>query len=270
MKKERGTPSSLTAQLTERYNREASAYRDLWAPILRIAGSRLVGQIPAAGIHRVLDVGSGVGGLIPEIERAFPEAGVVAVDRSPGMLALSAHRFPRAVMDATQLAVRPESVDLLLLVFVLFHVEDPLKALREARRVLRPGGFAGCLTWATDLESPASRIWTACLDACGAAPTDPDTVTRHEPFNSPAKLEDLFRGAGYTVVRAWEDELVVPIDREHLLKLRTSMGSSKPRFDSLTPALQSSCLAEARARFERLEPPDFVARGRVVHTLAEA
>jgi SAM-dependent methyltransferase len=263
-------PGRPSDPLTERYNREAAAYRDLWAPILKIAGSRLLREIGDPGIRRVVDVGSGVGALIPEIERAFPEASIVGVDRSPGMLGLSGHGCPRAIMEATQLALRSGSMDLALIVFVLFHVEDPLAALREARRVLRRDGLTGCLTWGQDLESNASRVWTECLDASGAAPPEPTTVTRHEPFNTAGKMKDLFLSAGFAAVRSWEDGLVTTIDKEHLLKLRTSMGSSKPRFDSLTPALQSSCIAEACHRFDGLPPEDFVARGIVVHTIAEA
>ena len=50
-----------TKGLTDRYDREAGDYRDLWAPILRKAGLGLVRELAAGRAERVLDVGTGVG-----------------------------------------------------------------------------------------------------------------------------------------------------------------------------------------------------------------
>jgi len=255
-------------QLTDRYDREAAAYRNLWAPILRTASARLLHEIPSQGIHHVLDLGSGVGALIPDIARTFPDARILAVDRSSGMLRASSHDCPRAIMDATRLAIPSHRMDLVIMVFVLFHVAEPEEALSEIRRILRAGGLVGCITWGQELESPAARIWTDCLDGYGAAEADPATVTRHDRFNRPEKMKKLFEAAGFTRVRSWEEDLAPMIDKEHLLKLRTQMGSSKPRFDSLPSALQTACLSEAARRMDYLAPEDFVARGKTVHTIA--
>jgi SAM-dependent methyltransferase len=254
--------------LTERYNREAFAYRDLWAPVLRTAGLRLLRELDGGSVRRILDVGTGVGSLLPHLRTTFPGAFVFGVDRSPGMLALAPRAFPRAVMAATALGVPDAAVDLLLFVFVLFHLESPLDGLREARRVLRPGGRVASLTWGEDLQSPASRIWTECLDAHGAAAEDPATTTRHDAVDAPEKMEALLRDAGFRSVRSWTDELAQPIDREHLIRLRTSLGSAKPRFDSLAPVAQAACIAAARARMESLPAEGFVARARIVHSVA--
>jgi ubiquinone/menaquinone biosynthesis C-methylase UbiE len=217
-----------------------------------------------------LDLGSGVGGLIPDLTRAFPDARIVAVDRSPGMLRSSEHTFPKAIMDATRLALSSDSMDLVVMVFVLFHVAEPEEALAEIRRVLRPGGCVGCITWGQELESQASRLWTECLNGHGAAEADSAIVTRHDRFNSPDKMKQLFEEAGFSHVRSWEEDLAPMIDKEHLLRLRTQMGSSKPRFDSLPEPIQADCLAEATRQMELLTPDDFVARGKTVHTMASA
>ncbi|MDZ4806480.1 MAG: class I SAM-dependent methyltransferase [Candidatus Eisenbacteria bacterium] len=263
-------PDDPVRQLTDRYDREAVPYRDLWAPILKAASSRLLQEIPTPEIRRVLDLGSGVGALIPDIAKRFPGARILGVDRAQGMLRLSVHGYPRAVMDATQLAIPTHSVDLVIIAFVLFHVSDPEQALSEIRRVLRPGGLVGCITWGQELESPAFRIWTECLDAHGAAEIDPSAAAQHDRFNTSEKLKRLFEDGGFSSVRSWEEERVPMIEREHLLSLRTQMGSSKPRFDSLSPENQRACLAEATRRMDRLSSENFVARGRTVHTVASA
>ena len=101
-----------------------------------------------------------------------------------------------------------------------------------------------------------------------ATPTDPDAAVRHDAVDSPEKMETLLRSAGLTSARSWTDDLVNTIDAEHLLRLRTSMGSSKPRFDSLAPLAREACVAEAHGLMRRLAPEDFVARGKVVYSVA--
>jgi SAM-dependent methyltransferase len=159
-------------------------------------------------------------------------------------------------------------VDLVLLVFILFHLDKPVDGLREARRVLRHQGRVGTVTWGGDLESKATRIWTECLDEHGATNADPATEARHATVDTPEKMETLLRIAGFTAPHSWVDDLVSTLDLEHLLRLRTSMGSAKPRFDSLDPLTREACIANARRRMEGLAPEDFVAQGRIVYAVA--
>jgi len=228
----------------------------------------LVRELADDAARRVLDIGAGVGALLPDLREAFPGASVLGVDRSHGMLALAPPLAARAVMDATQLALASASVDRVFLVFMLFHLESPAAGLSEARRVLRDGGRIGTLTWAGDMDSPAIRIWADCLDAHGAAPLDPATAARHDPVDNPDKVTALLREAGLRSARAWTDDLVFTLDAEKLIRLRTSLGSVKTRYESLSPAARESCVAEARRLMEALAPADFEARVKVVYAVA--
>ena len=256
--------------LIDRYDREASAYRELWAPTLRIAGLRLLEKLADTRASRIVDVATGVGSLLPDLRRAFPSSHVFGVDRSRGMLALAPREFPIAVMDAAELGIASGSMDLVLLAFVLFHLETPLHGLREARRILCDGGRIGCMTWAGELQSTAIRIWNESLDLSGASPPDPAAITRHEAVDTPRKMDELLRKAGFSDVRVWEEELASRFDAESLLRLKTKLGSSKPRFDSLAPEASEICLADVRRRMEGLAPDDFLGRGRVVYSIAHA
>src|SRR5262249_20727541 len=111
-------PDDSARAITDRYDREALDYRELWAPILRQAGARLIGRLATEPARRVVEVGAGVGTLLPDVRAAFPGAVIVGADRSRGMLALTPAAFPRAVMDARALALRSGSADLVLMLFM--------------------------------------------------------------------------------------------------------------------------------------------------------
>ena len=86
--------------------------------------------------ERVLDIGCGRGA----VSEAARERGAtaVAVDLSVGMLRWCP--FPRACMDARRLAVRDASFDVAIGAFSIHLLPDPVDGLREAARVVVPGG----------------------------------------------------------------------------------------------------------------------------------
>ncbi|HYB39617.1 MAG TPA: methyltransferase domain-containing protein [Mycobacterium sp.] len=101
-------------------------------------------NIPTAGI--ALDVGCGPGSVTASLARAVGSDGLVlGVDISESMLARAVRAesgpqigFLRA--DAQRLPLRNETVDAIVCIAVLQLVPDPVAALAEMARVLRPGG----------------------------------------------------------------------------------------------------------------------------------
>jgi len=91
--------------------------------------------------RRVLDVGGGMGRMsVPLSSRHF----VVLTDLSPQMLDLArpwaSERLELRQANARSLPFEDDSFDYVLCIDVLPHLHDPNEAIREARRVLRPGG----------------------------------------------------------------------------------------------------------------------------------
>ncbi|MEX2556068.1 MAG: class I SAM-dependent methyltransferase [Actinomycetota bacterium] len=105
-----------------------------------------VAELPVQA--EVLEVGSGGGGNVEVFVRRFPGWRITASDYDPDMVELARHRLEPladrvnvAHADATSLAFPDGSFDLVISIGVWHHVGDWGKALTEAARVLRPGGY---------------------------------------------------------------------------------------------------------------------------------
>lgn len=95
------------------------------------------------GHEVVVDIGCGNGLCLAELVRRGHAGPLVGADLSPGMLMAAQGRAPRAallVADATALPIPDAATDLTLAMHMLYHVPEPEHAVRELRRVTRPGG----------------------------------------------------------------------------------------------------------------------------------
>ncbi len=262
------TRDDTTERLARIYSSQAPAYADIWSPIIRTAGRRLLEQLPWEGARRIVDIGTGAGAHLPDVRRLAPAGWVLGVDRSDGMLALArAHGTPLALMDAMDLALRDQAVDLALMIFMLFHLEDPLGALRGVRRVLRPGGVLGAVTWAEDPDVEASRLWEAELDTLGAREAAP-IPRQHDLMNSPDKMAGLLAAAGLTPLRVWIEPLEHTWKIDTLFALHTGFGRAKRKLDSLEAGRRRPFLDRMRERLASLPSDAFVYRATAVCSVA--
>jgi len=95
---------------------------------------------------RVLEIGSGQGELSLEIAARYPEASLVGLDLSHTGIALAQSKVPSGVFfqrDLTQSAEVPERyrkwATHAVCSEVLEHIDDPVRALQNAREYLAPG-----------------------------------------------------------------------------------------------------------------------------------
>ncbi len=131
--------------VTRVYRRLAPFYDKTFGKIaetaLRVTTSR------ANELHgRLLEVGVGTGLALPRYKE---ELDVTGIDLSPDMLQRAHERAAklgltniRALleMDATRLTFADESFDIVVALYVMTVVPDPVKAMHELARVTRPGG----------------------------------------------------------------------------------------------------------------------------------
>ncbi|KAL3958378.1 hypothetical protein ACCO45_006540 [Purpureocillium lilacinum] len=113
----------------------------------------------------ILDVGCGPGSITVDLARLVPQGHVTGIEYVPdpldGARALAVSRgvtnVTFAVADVHSLPFDDDSFDVVHAHQVLQHIADPVKALREMRRVAKPGGLVACRESASMTWHPPSR-----------------------------------------------------------------------------------------------------------------
>ena len=244
-------PDAPNVDWHKRYLRQAS-----WTAELR---HYLLAQAGLTDSHRVLEVGCGTGAILLDVAQlatARDPRGFFlhGLDITADALTQSRLHAPSALLtqgDALSLPFRAGAFDITLSHFLLLWVKDPLRSLREMRRVTRPGGHVLALAepdYAARVDRPAS------LRALGMLQ---QRVLREQGADPAigARLADLVRESRMTIVEtgtipAWTASALTDegFDSEWEV-LRQDLHAILPRAE-LDRLMQLD--AQARARGERV------------------
>lgn len=131
-----------TTKIQRRYNRFASIYDWVESPIEKYLFSHLRKEIFKDLKGKVLEIGVGTGKNLQYYN--FNKVDYTGIDFSKKMLAKAKKKnFPKAKlleMDAQELNFKDNTFDYIITSFVLCSIPDPVKALREMKRVLKMEG----------------------------------------------------------------------------------------------------------------------------------
>ncbi|QSO52844.1 class I SAM-dependent methyltransferase [Alicyclobacillus curvatus] len=132
--------ANITEAIRHRYDRIAPMFNKMD----RMIDEKYRSDLLSAAKGNVLEVGVGTGANL----KFYPaSAHVIGVDFSPRMLAFAQERAKEAQadvklvqMDIQDLQFADDTFDTVVSTCVFCSVPDPVKGLREIRRVLKPGG----------------------------------------------------------------------------------------------------------------------------------
>ncbi|TQM35872.1 class I SAM-dependent methyltransferase [Pseudonocardia cypriaca] len=158
--------------------------------------ARIVEHLLAAGVTTVLDAGCGDGALA--VAAAACPLHVIGLDAGVPMVTAARAHGPVVRGDITALPVAGGSVDAVVAVNVLYHLDEPEVALREARRVLGPDGLLVAGTVARSDSPELAPFWR---------PT-PGTFDAED---APGLVASVF---GAVATEAWDAPLVTLPDRD--------------------------------------------------------
>lgn len=151
--------AAFTGSIPQLYHRHLGPV--LFAPCAEDLATRLALR-PGA---RVLEVACGTGIVTRELLTRLPADGrVAATDLNPAMLELAREHLaadPRLELrtaDAQQLPFADGAFDHYVCQFGVMFFPDKVAALREARRVLAPGGEVLLNTWGSLAQNDFARI----------------------------------------------------------------------------------------------------------------
>ena len=197
-------PTSVAEQRIA-WTDQAAAW-DRWADRLERMAERfnqpLVEAAGARPGERVLDLASGIGEPGLTIDKAIRPGGqLVLSDLAEAMLLGARRRFRDrclgagfVVQDAQRLAFADAVFDLVTCRFGIMFFPEPRLALREARRVLRPGGRVAFLVWGALADNPMFQVTRGAVEAVLGK-----DARHRDPFRhaAPGVLATDFAAAGF-------------------------------------------------------------------------
>jgi SAM-dependent methyltransferase len=160
-------------------------------------------RVVELNLRKVLDVGCGNERLRQVLPTDWEWIGV---DSSPTQLSTSPIPRRIALADATQLPVSTGAFDAVACLWMLHHLQSPVDAIREARRVLRPGG-----------------AFFACTSARTNDPelTDGYPATTFDAEDAPSIVAEVFGERNVEVI-SWDAKLARLEDAAALRRYRRS------------------------------------------------
>lgn len=179
---------------------DAEAYERFMGRWSRLVAPQLVDFTGVPDRGQLLDVGSGTGVLTFALAERRPHAQVRGIDLSGEYVAYANSRnpFPDRVSfetgDAQQLRFAGASFDASLSLLVFNFIPDPRKALREVRRVTRPGGRVSAAVWD---YGDGMRMLRAFWDAAVSIDAKAEALDeKHMPLCRQGELAELWRQGG--------------------------------------------------------------------------
>ncbi|AWB20161.1 class I SAM-dependent methyltransferase [Methylobacterium currus] len=183
----------------------------MFGPAAAVTAARVAALAPT----RLLETAAGTGQVTRLLAASLPAGtAITATDLAPAMLALAAERLPAGTAvdlrpaDAQALPFAEAAFDLVLCQFGVMFFPDRAGAMREAARVLRPGGRFLFTTWDVREANPYARV---AADLVVEATGETGVFGLAYGMTSLDEVRALAEAAGFSGFRAEAIRLDAPV-----------------------------------------------------------
>lgn len=209
--------------------------------------------------QRVLDLAGGTGDpALAVAGRVGPAGHVVITDIAPQMLEIARDNARSAgvthvsfeVVDAHTLPYPDASFDRVTCRLGVMFFWDCNRALREIRRVLKPGGVAAFIAWGPVEQNDYMRTAMGPFKRRKPPPPAPPGSPTPYRFGQPGSLSAELRAAGFSAVQEESRTVRMPWPgppEELWTRLHEVSAPMRPYFDSFPPDEKAEAIKEAIA-----------------------
>lgn len=182
-------------------------HRDFMWETTGHVGEWLAGHVDARPGDVILDLAGGPGdnGFLVS-DTVGPDGKVIVTDLAPQMVELAARRAAAAgltnvetmVLDGEDMTFEDDSIDGIICRWGYMLMQDPLAAVKESRRVLRPGRTLALSVWAGMQENPwVAVVGMTLMQQDIGPPADPHGPGGIFSLGDPGTLEKLLKDGGF-------------------------------------------------------------------------
>ncbi len=205
--------------------------------------------------ERVLELACGPGGLgLAAAPLVAPNGEVVMSDVAAEMTAIAAARaralgldnVRTCVLDLEQIEQPDAAYDVVLCRDGLMFALDPAQALREMRRVLRPGGRLAAVVWGPRARNPWLAVLLDAVSAQLGAPVPPPGVPGPFALDDADLVTRLLQDADFDDVVV--DELSTPLRADSFDDWWSRTSALAGPVANLLAALPDDAASELRNR----------------------
>jgi len=239
------------------FSRHAAAYKQRLDEVMARSESRgraaVIDWVEPTPGKRILDLACGPGTLSYRLARdVSPDGEVVGIDLAPGMIELARREAPTGLpvrfelMDMEDLRFLDDYFDAAACGHGLQFVPDLLRALTEARRVIKPGArMAASVPVDPSQPSEAQAILErAVASDLPPAPRARDQFSTRRTVEDEAAFATVARQAGFreaSVVRF--EESTTWTSPQHFIDMASGWWSMAVRLDAVSPTQRAAILA---------------------------